>query len=431
MLETDSQRKVLFIAYYFPPLGMGGTQRIAKFCKYLSRDGWQVSVITVKPIAYYAYDESLLAELSGIRIIRSGSLDPARLLQLLRVEKNSARAPRTGRSSLLYWFLLPDPRILWLPFALWHAWREIRSNQIPYVVTSGPPHSGHLAGWLLSCFLKIRWLSDFRDSWLRAEFSQAPTSVHRYLQNALEKLILRKAHALTAVSSGLVQELVEKGRRADGTSHFLPHGFDQEDFAGTCTKDKNQFTVTYVGAISHIQDPRPLLRGFRQFVQRAELTPADARLHFVGADLTGALARWVKEHDLLPYTHLAGYQPHAQAVQAMRAADLLVFIANPGTGQTIVASKTFEYLAAGNPVLAIGEKIEGVQILLENAVCRHCAFEDTTGLVRALLAFYTEYCQGRTPPPPPRRWEFTRARLAQRLARILSAMSFEICSCIF
>ncbi len=421
MAATDSHKKILFLAYYFPPLGMGGTQRVAKWCKYLLRAGWQVSVITVKPIAYYAYDESLLAELAGVRIIRTGSLDPGRLLYLLRRKKTAAPSGASGKSTWLYWFLLPDPRILWAPFALWHAWREIRKNKISFLLTSGPPHSSHLVGWLLSRFLRIRWVSDFRDAWLREEFSQAPTILHRRWQNALEKLVVRQAHALTAVSQSLLHELMQKGRRAQNTSYFLPHGFDHENFSIQIKKNGNQFTVTYVGAISSIQDPRPLLQGYRQFVQQAHLLPEETRLHFTGADLTGALNNWIAENALAAYAQLAGYQPHAEAVKAMRSADLLIFIANPGTGPTVIPSKTFEYLAAGKPILAIGEKIEGVQILMENACCRHCAFDDIAGIMRALLAFYAEFCSGQTSSSRPH-LEFSRAHLAQQLAEILSKL---------
>ncbi len=421
MLKTEAQRKVLFVAYYFPPLGMGGTQRIAKFCKYLARDGWQVSVVTVKPIAYYAYDESLLAELSETRIIRTGSLDPARLFYLLGKGNAAAKPTRAGRGHWLYWLFLPDPRILWVPFALWQAWREIRKNGIPYVITSGPPHSSHFVGWLLSRFLKVRWVGDFRDTWLREEFPQAPTAWHRRLQNALERFIVRRAHALTAVSQGLLQELIHKGERKTGTSHLLPHGFDHEDFSSAGSKRGSAFEVAYVGAISQIQDPRPLLQGFRQFVHHAGLSPEETRLHFIGADLTGSLEKWLSENELSAYAQVAGYQPHAKAVQAMREADLLVFIANPGTGHTIIPSKTFEYLAAEKPILAIGEKIEGVEVLLENAVCRHCAFDDIAGVMRALLAFYVEHQTGKTAPASSRRMEFSRAHLARRLAQILRA----------
>jgi hypothetical protein len=105
---------------------MGGTQRVAKWGKYLLRLGWEVTVLTVKPIAYYAFDDSLLDELKSARIIRTGSLDPARLLYLLHRKKENAGGGKEGRTSWLYWFLIPDAKILWLPIALWQAWREIR-----------------------------------------------------------------------------------------------------------------------------------------------------------------------------------------------------------------------------------------------------------------------------------------------------------------
>ena len=44
--------KVLFLSYYFPPMGMGGTQRSAKFVKYLPAFNWEPVVITVKDVKY-------------------------------------------------------------------------------------------------------------------------------------------------------------------------------------------------------------------------------------------------------------------------------------------------------------------------------------------------------------------------------------------
>ncbi|MCS4471994.1 hypothetical protein JQ032_01445 [Clostridium botulinum] len=40
-------KKVLIIAYYFPPLGWSGVQRTLKFVKYLKDFGWQPIVVTV------------------------------------------------------------------------------------------------------------------------------------------------------------------------------------------------------------------------------------------------------------------------------------------------------------------------------------------------------------------------------------------------
>ncbi len=46
-------KKVLMIAYYFPPLGGAGVQRTIRFIKYLSKFGWVPTVITVKNNKYY------------------------------------------------------------------------------------------------------------------------------------------------------------------------------------------------------------------------------------------------------------------------------------------------------------------------------------------------------------------------------------------
>ena len=40
----SEERVVLFVAYFFPPLGGGGVQRTVKFVKYLRRHGWRILV---------------------------------------------------------------------------------------------------------------------------------------------------------------------------------------------------------------------------------------------------------------------------------------------------------------------------------------------------------------------------------------------------
>ena len=62
----NGHRRVLILAYYFPPLGMGGVQRAVKFVKYLPQFGWTPEVITVKPVRYHACDESLLSDVQSM-----------------------------------------------------------------------------------------------------------------------------------------------------------------------------------------------------------------------------------------------------------------------------------------------------------------------------------------------------------------------------
>ncbi|MDZ7367737.1 MAG: glycosyltransferase [candidate division KSB1 bacterium] len=411
---------------------MGGTQRVAKWGKYFLRLGWQVTVITVKPITYYAFDDSLLNELEGARIIRTGSLDPARLLYLLRRKKKRRASEKDGSlptfsrvigkaQSGLYWVLIPDARILWLPFALWHTWREIRQQKIPFIVTSGPPHSSHFVGWILSKFTGVKWVSDFRDSWLQGNLLPTPTALHRWLHRVMEKRILTDAHAVTATSQILVDTLAGIGQRKAGTTYFLPNGYDGDDFAEPVPISDGCFDVAYVGAISSFADPRTLLEGFRLFVETAQLSPDETRLYFIGADVTGKLSTWVRENGLDKHVKAGGYVPHHEAIKAMRQADLLVYLVCPGSFQALIPGKTFEYIAAGKPVLAIGDRIEGTQWLMQHAAVRHCDFHAIDAIRCALLAFYDEFYKGELPKTSSPSTEFSREWQTKKLAEILSS----------
>jgi hypothetical protein len=76
-------RRVLVIAYYFPPMGLSGVQRTLKFVKYLSGFGWHPTVLTVDPQGYFAKDETLMAELEGrnVTVVRTPPSGPARFFR--------------------------------------------------------------------------------------------------------------------------------------------------------------------------------------------------------------------------------------------------------------------------------------------------------------------------------------------------------------
>ncbi|MBI2429139.1 MAG: glycosyl transferase family 1, partial [Ignavibacteriales bacterium] len=109
-------KKVLVIAYYFPPLGGSGVQRILKFVKYLPQFGWQPTVLTIGPTAYYAKDESLLKEIESlnIKIIRTSSLDPNSVVhkkqEVVKMPKEGTRKIFSFLSDL---FFIPDNKIGW------------------------------------------------------------------------------------------------------------------------------------------------------------------------------------------------------------------------------------------------------------------------------------------------------------------------------
>ena len=56
-------KKVLIIAYYWPPSGGSGVQRWLKFVKYLPQWGWEPFVFTPENPSFTIRDESLLKDI--------------------------------------------------------------------------------------------------------------------------------------------------------------------------------------------------------------------------------------------------------------------------------------------------------------------------------------------------------------------------------
>src|SRR5690625_7288750 len=82
-------KRLLVIAYYFPPMGLSGVQRIARFVKYLPDNGWKPTVLTVRPRGYFAFDATLEDEIDEreIEIIRTASVDPTRIFGPSKTEE--------------------------------------------------------------------------------------------------------------------------------------------------------------------------------------------------------------------------------------------------------------------------------------------------------------------------------------------------------
>jgi hypothetical protein len=390
-------KKVLMLAYYFPPLGMGGTQRSAKFARYLPEFGWQPTVLTVKPIAYWAKDPTLLEELAGTEIVRTGSLDPQRLLLLASGKKAAGDAPTGGASvggipaggglpawinrRLLPWFLLPDSKILWR----WHARRAaaglLKNGSFSAIWSTSPPHSTHLIARRLARRFHLPWIADFRDAWAGSVVVHEPTRWHRKRQEALQRRVARDADLLIGVTPGIAAELEAAG--GAGKTTLILNGFDAADFAGSdrpagpAPSPGGRFTLCHCGSISRFSDPAPLLQALR---------PGDApHLHllFVGYD-DGGLAQRVGEQGLTEVVSCAGYLPHHQALAAMTAADALVLIACDKPHARFIPGKSYEYLASRKPILLISN-VEETRRLLEGMPGVVTCAPDQPEAIRAAL----------------------------------------------
>ena len=243
--------KVLIITYYFPPIGMGGVQRVSKFAKYLPHFDWEPIVITVKDISYYFYDKSLLNDVKDVKIIRTESLDPLRISMILKkffqIKRNKINERyKEGYFKKIYniinkWFLIPDSKILWVPFAIVSALKVIKKENIKLIFTTSPPNSCHLAGLFLKKLIKVKWISDFRDYWSMNGISKYPTFFHRFINDFIKKKIIKNADCIIAVSNGIIDEM--KRHSVSHKFYLITNGFDCDDFLNIFLK---RITINFI-----------------------------------------------------------------------------------------------------------------------------------------------------------------------------------------
>jgi glycosyltransferase involved in cell wall biosynthesis len=178
------------------------------------------------------------------------------------------------------------------------------------------------------------------------------------------------------------EEAADRLRRAlpelHGLVEGIPHGFTREDFEGPAPRrDDDAFRIVHTGnlhtqlGLDHLATHRirTLLRGTsldvdilprslkylleaieRLAVAKPQLA-ARIELHLAG-NLTPADQAIADRH---PFIHAHGQLPHADTIALSRSADLLFVPMHDlprGRRATIVPCKTYEYLAAGPPILA-------------------------------------------------------------------------------
>lgn len=422
-------RRVLLFAYYFPPMGLSGVQRVAKLAKYLPDHGWKPTVITVAPGGYFAYDEGLLEELRTreIEIVRTFSLDPTRLFGTERVVALPNEERRRRLSSLSQWLFVPDNKIGWYPWAVAAGVRLGRGAAFDAVLSSAPPYSGHLAAARVSELLRIPLVVDFRDDWLENPRHVYPTAMHRWMHRRLERRVLGRARRVLTINEPIRRSLLQRAR-AGGLSpaiEVVPQGFDPEDFARAPHVERSaKLRLLYTGIFYDAQTPDYFLRGLAELLERRPELRERIEAVFVGLvpdasrELAGRLG-------LDRVVRFEGYMTHAESVGWLGSADVLWMTVGRREGaEQISTGKLFEYFGAAKPILALVPEGAARQALAGHGACSVVEPDDVAGIASALGAFADAWAADRLPRPARAYVDrYDRRRLAGQVAGILASVS--------
>ena len=224
-------KKVLVIAYYFPPMAFSGVQRTTKFVKNMVYFDWQPTVLTIQPKSYYAFDTYLLEKLNqlNVRIIRTKSPDPTqRIFDQSKIRSDFIRKILNRISQTIF---LPDNKISWMRPALKEARKLLQKESFDIIYATAPPYTSFLIANQLKKEFDIPIILDYRDAWLDDVLSFYPTFIHRWIVKQMEKKVLYNSDKIITYTRQIKEHLLKNYKfLSPDEIVIIPHGFDREDF---------------------------------------------------------------------------------------------------------------------------------------------------------------------------------------------------------
>ncbi|MFY0481258.1 glycosyltransferase family 4 protein [Flavobacterium sp. PLA-1-15] len=430
-------KKVLIIAYYWPPAGGPGVQRWLKFVKYLPDFGIQPIVYVPENPTYPIVDEGLLSEVSDKAIIiKKKIVEPygfASFFSKKNTKKiSSGIIPNQKKQSLIQKMLLwvrgnmfiPDARVLWVKPSVKFLEKYITENNIETIITTGPPHSLHLIGLELKQKLNINWMADFRDPWTTIGYHKAL----KLSDSASKKHKELESKVLNAADTILVTSETTKTEFQALTTkpiEVITNGFDVEKVEKQPLDEK--FSIAHIGSFLSERNPRILWKCLKEIIKENPSFKTDFQLKLIGA-VSQEVLDTISEFRLNDYVNNLGYVSHKEAVAHQRKSQVLLLIEiDSEDTKSIIPGKLFEYMVSERPIIAIGpEGSDFSEIIRNTNTGVFHEYDETEKLKSTILNYYKEYQQGSLKSHAIGLQQYSRKKLTEQLASAILNLKSKI-----
>jgi glycosyltransferase involved in cell wall biosynthesis len=323
-------KRVLYVAYEFPPLvNGGGVLRAAALARHLPAFGWQPCVLAAAGRGYY----------DGRRL----QAPPVEVVRVPGVDLRFTRVPA--------WFV-PDPHWPWLLPAVVAGWRLLRQRRFDLIYTTSSPWTASLVGLALQRLSRLPWISEQRDPW--------PHAHGRWLSEKFECWVAEGAHRLVVTTESQRAARLQRFPRLERTRvRVVPNGFDAEDLPpAAVARPPDRFTMVYAGGIDAHGEPRnpgPLLEQLSLLCKASLIDRARWRLKFIGVQPYDRprLREQTVRLGLNDVVEMLDDMPREQTLAELRAADALLLLQQGATYEQCLPAKTFEYLYLQKPILCL------------------------------------------------------------------------------
>lgn len=436
-------RRVLFVAYAFPPIGGAGVQRTTKFVKYLPEHGWLPSVLTVANPSVPVMDESLCEEIPPeVKVVRAKTWEPGYAMK----SAVGGGAAKKGKSGFAKSFvkkqvrgvanllLQPDPQILWAPHAIRAGIQLLKEVPHDAIFATGPPFSCFSVGYRLSRKFGIPLILDYRDEWELSNVhreNQALSAPVRAWQRRMQKKLLRGTAAAVATTEQSSESIREFGRKhgCETDVHCIYNGFDPADFEGgpdAATPAADQkYRICYVGTLWNLTSVRPLVDAIKVLCEKFPAKGKKLELVIAGRRTPEQEEILAELNESVCSVRCLPYMAHGAAIELMRSShELALLLADTPDAARVVPAKLFEYMAAQRPVLNIAPRGEVWELLQSDPHSRSFLPSQVEGIAEHLAFRIDQFSNGESVGSSLTDiTQFSRPNQARQLAELLASLT--------
>ncbi len=388
-------KKVLMIAYQFPPMGGSGVQRTSKFVKHLQKFGYEPIVLTRKTDNVSLIDTTLEKEIpSNIKIYRTTSFDLS----------DSTSKKAIPSKILARKVLIPDQARIWELSLHNKVLKIIKEHNINIIYSTSYPYSDHLLALSIKKKLgeKIKWVCDFRDEWSNNPYTKDnPHSKYRTNKELkMESEVLKCADKVIANTPVMRQNFIDIHKiNTDREKDFytIANGYDVDDFRDLDTSpiSTEQFTITYTGALYGRRKPDYFFEAVGNLVKDNAIDIDKLKINFIGNYKKEQLIENVTKFGIEKCVHIYDYMPHKQALENLAKSNAVLLLEGGGIGSdAFYTGKVFEYMYINRPVIAVLPNGCAKDIVVDSKIGLVSHFEDVEKTKQNILTLYNMWQEG-------------------------------------
>lgn len=359
----EIMKKILILAYDFPPYVSVGGLRPYSWYKYLHEFDVYPIVITrqwnnkygnhLDYIAPSDSNETIIEKTEKGTIIKTPYKPnfPNRIM--LKYGENKYKLIRKFFSA--YFELAQHIFTIGPKLPLYLAAEEfLRKNKVDAIIASGDPFILFKYASKLSNKFNIPWIADYRDPWSQGKL-RSSNGFLKYWNIYFEKKHLKNAVAITTVSDFFKDKI--KGLIKNKTIYIIKNGFDPEtvEKLNELKQKNNYFSIAFAGSIYKWHPLELFLHSCCEFIKKNNNIKFQINYYGINNEIEIKKLIQLKFHELEPFIHFYSKLPNQKLLDQLKKENILLLF----NDYSIIGTKIYDYISIKRLILlCFSEEVE-------------------------------------------------------------------------